>query len=190
MRSQDDDITGLLRRFENDEEDVKSELINLVYDELRVMARRYVARERPGHSIQTTALVHEAYLRLVKMQGVDWHNRNHFFAIAAKVMRHILVDHARRYLAGDLGGKQNLLTLEDELRIPQTPERWSQVLDVDRALQKLTAIDARSARVIELRFFGGLSMEETAEALQTPLRSIERDWTFGRAWLRDALSGQ
>jgi RNA polymerase sigma-70 factor, ECF subfamily len=188
MHSEEQDITGLLRRFESQEPGAQADLIQAVYGELRTMAQRFMARERQGHTLQTTALVHEAYLRLARMQQVSWRDRSHFFAVAARVMRHLLVDHARRHLGGGLGGKQNLLPLEPGLFIPESPERWLQLLDIDRALDRLGEVDQRASQVVELRYFGGLSVDETAAALGLSTRSVERDWIFGRAWLRDELN--
>ena len=179
------DITAALSRFR--EPDAQAALIAAVYDELRLMAARYMTRERAGHTLQPTALVHEAWLRLVKIQSVDWNSRSQFFAIAATIMRHILVDHARQYLSGDPGGKVTLIALE-EFGLAANDEDSARLVEVDLALDRLASVDEQAAKVIELRFFGGLSVAETAGVLAISVRAVERDWTFGRAWLKDRLT--
>jgi len=181
-----EDITALLRRFQSGDDLAQTPLIQAVYSELRTMAARYMSREKPGHTLQATALVNEAYMRLVKIKSTTWQDRGHFFAVAARIMRHILVDHARKYMAGlPEGGKINLLPLEEGLVF--TEERSREIVELDSALDRLAKVDERASRIVELRFFGGLSVAETAEVLQISQRAVERDWTFGRAWLRDDL---
>ena len=181
-----DDITALLKRFQTGDEDAQSKLIGAVYHELRVMAARYMSRERPGHTLQATALVNEAYLRLVKIKSADWQDRAHFFAVAAQVMRRILVSHARLHLAGKRGGGIEALSLDEGLVYSE--QHSGQLVELDAALEKLASTDERVSKVIELRFFGGLSVEETAAVLRVSPRTVKREWTFGRAWLRSELS--
>lgn len=180
-----DEITVLLKRFQAGDGDAQSRLIAAVNNELRAIAARHMRRERQDHTLQTSALVNEAYLKLAQMKGADFHDRSHFFAVAAQVMRRILVDHARQKLAGKRGGNLNLLPLEEGLVV--SPDRPSQIVDLDEALTKLEQEDARAGQIIELRFFGGLSIEETAEVLGVSPRTVRREWTFARAWLRTQL---
>lgn len=181
-----EDITALLRRFQQGDEQAQTPLIQAVYAELRTMASRYMSREKAGHTLQATALVNEAYLRLVKIKSTVWQDRIHFFAVAARIMRHILVDHARKHMAGlPEGGKLNLLPLEEGIVF--TEARSREIVELDEALERLSKVDERAGRIVELRFFGGLSVSETAEVLGISQRAVERDWTFGRAWLRDNL---
>lgn len=183
--ARDSEITALLHRYQHGEAEAESQLIEAVYGELKLMASRYMRRERGGHTLQTTALVNEAYVKLVQQDGVNWQDRAHFFAAAAQVMRRILVDHARRNLAGKRGGDAPMLALDEALVFAH--ERSGPLLDLDEALTRLAAKDARAARVIELRFFGGLSTEETAVVMQISDRTVRREWNFARAWLRESL---
>lgn len=180
------DITALLKRFQTGDAEAQSQLIGAVYDELRIMAARYMSRERPGHTLQATALVNEAYLRLVKIKSADWQDRAHFFAVAAQVMRRILVSHARLHLAGKRGGGIEALSLDEGLVYSE--QRSGQLVELDTALEKLAATDERVSKVIELRFFGGLSVDETAAVLRVSPRTVKREWMFGRAWLRSELN--
>jgi RNA polymerase sigma factor (TIGR02999 family) len=180
-----DDITELLHRFRQGDSEAKAALIAAVYDELKVMAARYMRRERGDHTLQTTALVNEAYLRLIHLKSDNWRDRVHFFAVAAQVMRSILVDHARKHLAGKRGGGLDMLPLDEGLVFH--PERSEPLLELDEALTRLMQHDSRASRIIELRFFGGLSVDETAEVLNISPRTVKREWTFGRAWLRTEL---
>jgi RNA polymerase sigma factor (TIGR02999 family) len=172
-------------------------LVALVYDELRAMARRQLRGRRPGQTLTTTALVHEAYLRLVGQQGAAFRDRAHFLSVAALAMRHILVDAARRHAAKKRGGDELRITF-DELRLGggrddrevSTEDRAVEILAVDRALTSLAALNARLGRLVELRFFAGLSEEETAEVLGTSERTVRRDWRKARAFLYQALGGQ
>jgi len=160
-------------------------LTPLVQAELHQLARRYLARERPGHTLQPTALINEAYVRLAGERKVQWKNRAHFVGVAAQVMRFILVDHARakRYAKRDHGGQR--ITFDEELQIGE--ERSADLLALDEALSRLAAIDPRRSRIAELRYFGGLSVEETAEALDVSVATVVRDWRLTRAWLRREL---
>ncbi len=177
-----DDITELLHRFQAGDEDVHSQLIDAVHEELRLIAARYMRREKSDHTLQTTALVNEAYLKLVNLKVANWQDRAHFFAVAARVMRRILVDHARKHVAGKRGGGLDILPLNEAIVF--TPGRSSQIVQLDDALNRLAQSDERAAKVIELRFFGGLSVEESAEVLKVSPRTVKREWTFARAWLR------
>jgi RNA polymerase sigma factor (TIGR02999 family) len=143
--------------------------------------------EKPGHSLQATALVHEAYLRLTNVKNVDWQGRSHFFAVAAQIMRRILVDHARAKCAGRRGGHHNKISFEEALII--SFERPEQFIALDEALDRLAQLDPRQARIVELRFFGGLSEEETAAILGISARTVKRDWQFAKAWLYKDLGG-
>ena len=149
------------------------------------MAGRFMRREKHDHTLQTTALVNEAYIKLVNAQSTDWKDRAHFFAVAAQIMRHILVDHARRCIAGKRGGDFQILPLDEGLVF--TPSRSADLIRLDEALEELAAQDPRASRVIELRFFGGLSVEETAEVMGISTRTVKREWMFGRSWLRTEL---
>jgi RNA polymerase sigma-70 factor (ECF subfamily) len=181
----EEDITELLQRFEGGDEAARNALVEAVYDELRLIAGRHMGKERDGHTLQTTALVNEAYLKLVNIKHAHWQDRAHFFAVAARIMRQILVDHARQRLAGKRGGGVVVMPLNEALVFsPETPEK---MIEVDEALTRLSLEDELVGRVVELRFFGGLSVEETAHVLKVPKRTVEREWTFGRAWLRTEL---
>jgi len=162
-----------------------------LYGELRRLARGILAGQRPGHTLQPTALVHEAYLKLADHGETRRYGRTHFMALAARAMRHILVDHARGHARGKRGGAWRRVTLTDGLEpAGKSDLDRDQLLALERALERLQAVDEREARVVELRFFGGLTMVEIAEALDVSLRSVEADWTHARAWLRRDLSGE
>ncbi len=163
--------------------------IPLVYRELHGIASRHLARERPGHTLQSTALVHEAFLRLLGQRDVDWQNRAHFFAIAASQMRRILVDHARRTVAGKRGGRNKPASIDDgfDIAAPAIGLERVDALALDDALQQLEALDPTQGRVVELRYFGGLTIEETATVLGLSTGSIKREWTTAKAWLFRAL---
>ena len=161
------------------------ELMPIVYDELRRQAARYLKHERQGHTLQTTALVHEAYVRLIDQAGVRWQNRAHFFGIAAEMMRRILVDHARKRHAAKRGGDALKLTLSEAVN--SSGERDLDLIAVDEALTKLASLDQQQARVIELRFFGGLNVDETAEVLGISERTVKRDWSVAKSWIRREL---
>jgi RNA polymerase sigma factor (TIGR02999 family) len=165
------------------------ELMPLVYDELRRLARSFMARERRDHTLQPTALVNEAYLRLVDQTRVDWRGRTHFRAVGARVMRRILIDHARQHGSAKRGGGQQRVTLGESLLRSADPELdLTELLNLNEALGRLRELDDRQAQVVELRFFGGLTTEEVAEELGVSKRTVEGDWTHGRAWLKRALT--
>jgi len=163
-------------------------LLAMVYDDLRQLARRYMEQERKGHTLQATALVNEAYLKLIDQTKVDWRGRSHFFAVGAQAMRRVLVNHAKSKKRLKRGGKGKRVPLDEPLAI--SAERDDDVLALDEALEKLAALDPRQAKLVEHRFFGGLSVEETAEVLGVSKRTVEREWTACRAWLRRELSDQ
>jgi RNA polymerase sigma factor (TIGR02999 family) len=181
-------ITSLLIDVREGKQGAEARLISEIYDDLRRVARRQMRHERPDHTLQPTALVHEAYCRLVRDSHMDWQNRAHFFATAAKAMRHILVDHARSRRADKRGGVQRQVTLDDHNLQTELP--GIDVLALDEALRRLTTFDERKSRIIELHFFGGLSFEEIALVLQLSVRTVKGDWAFTRAWLKRELSSQ
>ena len=187
------EITGLLVAARKGDGDATHRLITLVYDELRGMARRQLRHWRHGQTITTTALVHEAYLKLVDHRGTSWEDRSHFFSVASLAMRHILVDSARRRISKKRGGEDVQIPL-DELRLagetPDVEARAVEVLAIDRALTTLSALNARLSQLVELRFFAGLTEEETAEVMGTSERTVRRDWRKARAFLFQALGGQ
>ena len=175
-------ITHLLKEWSDGDERALDKLTPLVYEELRRQASRYLRRERRGHTLQTTALINEAYLRLIDARDVHWQGRAHFFAIAANLMRRVLVDHARRRDAEKRGGSGLRLTLDEGLAVAK--ETDVDLLAIDEALDRLAKIDAQQARVVELRFFSGLTVDETAAALGVSPKTVKRDWSVARAWLR------
>jgi RNA polymerase sigma factor (TIGR02999 family) len=179
------DVTQLLVRWRSGDDRAREQLIPVVYDELRRMARRYLANERPGHTLQSTALVHEAYVRLVASQTPDWNDRAHFFGIAAQVMRQILVDHARKRHAARRGADAQRVTLDAAVALPE--RKGVDVLALDDALQTLAKLDSQQSRVVELRFFGGLTLEESAEVLGVSVSTVQRDWQTAKVWLRREL---
>jgi RNA polymerase sigma factor (TIGR02999 family) len=179
------DVTGLLHDWQRGDAAALDRLLPLVYDELRRVARARLRAERPGHSLQATALVHEAYLRLVGA-GATPRNRTHLFAMAARLMRQILVDHARRRDARKRGGSVTMIALDEA--VPAPPVATVDLLALDEALTELTALDPRLCQVVELKFFAGLNIDEMAEALRVSPATIERDWTVSRAWLHQRLS--
>ncbi len=179
------DVTALLSEFTRGNPEAESKLISLVYDELRRLANGYMRRERTGHTLQATALVHEAYLKLLDQRSVDWRNRAHFFGIAAQVMRRVLIDHARGHLRNKRGGGAEAVPLDEALVF--SPERSEEFLQIDSALERLAALDARQAKIVEMRFFGGLTVEETAEVLGISSKTVKRDWIVAKAWLHGEL---
>ena len=181
------DVTGLLRAWSSGDESALERLVPLVYDELRRLARRYMAGERSGHTLQTTALVNEAYLRLVDARSVRWQNRTHFFAISAQLMRRILVDYARSRQTHKRGGDTIHVDLDEASTVAS--DRAPDLVALDDALKELASFDERKARVVELRFFGGLSVEETAEVLKVSADTVLRDWRLAKAWLLREISG-
>jgi RNA polymerase sigma factor (TIGR02999 family) len=175
------EITRLLQAWGSGDQTALKELTPLVYQELHRLARHYLGRERQGHTLQTSALVNEAYLRLIEVHQVNWQNRAHFFAISAQLMRQILVDFARARQAQKRGGAASHVALDEALEFSQ--EKSADLVALDDALTVLADLDARQSRVVELRFFGGLSVEETAEVLQVSTGTVRRDWRLARAWL-------
>jgi RNA polymerase sigma-70 factor (ECF subfamily) len=175
------EITGLLKAWADGDRLALDRLTPLVYAELRRMAGRYAARERPGNSLQATALVNEAFLRLVEVDNVRWQDRAHFFGVSAQMMRRILVDAARAHGADKRGGAAVKIELNES--VDAVPCRGSELVALDDALDALAGLDARKAKVVELRFFGGLSVEETAEVLKISPQTVMRDWKLARAWL-------
>jgi len=180
------DITRLLRGWSGGDELAFEQLVPLVYDELHRLALRYLAGERRHVTLQPTALVNEVCLRLLGWNEVRWQNRGHFFGVSAQMMRRVLVDIARRRDAERRGGAGAIRVPLDEVDVP-VPEPDADLVAIDDALEKLAAVDARKARVVELRFFGGLSVEETAQALELSPRTVHKEWAFARAWLYRAL---
>ena len=181
------DVTQLLLAWRNGDEGARDALMPLVYQELHRLAHQYMRRERPEHTLQTSALVNEAFLRLVDQRNVQWQNRAHFFGIAGQMMRRILVDYARNRMYAKRGGGACQVSLDEELII--SDERSAEVVALDDALQSLASLDERKSRVVELRFFSGLSIEETAEVLGVSPGTAMRDWTLAKAWLRREMSG-
>jgi RNA polymerase sigma factor (TIGR02999 family) len=181
------DVTQLLRAWSDGDARALDDLMPLVYRELRSRAAAYLRRERPGHSLQPTALVHEAYLRLVDQNRAAWQNRAQFFGVAAQMMRRILVDHARARRTNKRSGQWARVTLDGDLKALDAVD--VDVLDLDRALNRLGELDPRKSRVAELRFFAGLSLAETGEVLGISVATVEREWQVARAWLFRMLSG-
>jgi RNA polymerase sigma-70 factor, ECF subfamily len=181
------DVTDLLRLWNDGDKQAFDRLVPLVHDELHRMALRYLAGERSNVSLQATALVNEVYLRLLGWDQARWQNRGHFFGVSAQMMRRVLVDIARRRLADRRGGAGSVRVPLDAVELPAA-ERDTDLVAIDRALEKLTSEDPRKARVVELRFFGGLSMEEVARALDVSIRTVHSDWAFARVWLYRQLS--
>jgi RNA polymerase sigma factor (TIGR02999 family) len=174
-------ITRLLAGMSEGDSRAREALLPLVYDELRRLAGAYLKRERRDHTLQATALVHEAYIRLVEQNDVAWRNRAHFFGIAAQLMRRILVDHARARLAAKRGGELARIPLTDA--VAMSHDRPDELLVLDESLSRLAALDPRQAQVVELRVFGGMTMDEVAVSLETSLATSKRDWTVAKAWL-------
>jgi RNA polymerase sigma factor (TIGR02999 family) len=179
-------ITNLLIAWRNGDETALDRLTPIVYDELRRIAKRYMANERRGHTLQPTALVNEAYVRLIGWKDAQWQNRAHFFAVAAQLMRRILVDFARSHLGEKRGGGTWKASFDEGLEI--SADRTSDLIAIDDALTALAVLNDRQSKVVELRFFGGLSLEETAEALQVSVGTVRRDWSLARAWMYNQLS--
>lgn len=175
------DVTQLLLDWRDGNKEALDKLIPLVYDELRRLADHYLRRERPDHTLQATALVHEAYFRLVDQRNVDWQNRAQFFGIAAGLMRRILLEHARSHRAAKRGGDKQKLSLDEAMGLSK--ERDVDLVALDEALDLLAALDPRQSRIVELRFFGGLTIEETAEVLGVSPITVHREWRVTKAWL-------
>lgn len=182
------EITQLLAEWREGKQSALDELYPLVYDELHRLARRYMSRERKGHTLQTTALINEAYVRLVDQKNVPWANRSHFFAISAQIMRRILIDHARRHQYAKRGGGARQVSLDEALTVVM-PDQSGELLRLDEALKSLAEMDPRRSQVVELRYFGGLNNEEIAGVLQISENTVTRDWNMARAWLYQQLTG-
>jgi RNA polymerase sigma-70 factor (ECF subfamily) len=180
------EVTQLLIAWSDGEEEALEKLVPLVYDELRRIARRHMRREPAGHTLQTTALVNEAYLRLIEQKEMKWRNRAHFFAISAQLMRRILVSMARARCADKRGGEARQVSLDEAMVISE--ERAAELVALDEAMNELAALDPRRLRVVELRYFGGLSVEETAEVLKMSPETVMRDWKRAKAWLYTELN--
>ena len=189
MSDRSDVLTSILNQLDSDEVDdsAAARMLPHVYEELRGLAGGYLRGERPDHTLQATALVHEAYVRLAGSAGREWNDRTHFFRLAAKTMRHILVDHARRRAAGKRGGVAAALILTETALL--LDDHHAEIIDIDDALRRLFALDPDKARVVELRFYGGCTIEETAETLNISTATVERHWRFARAWLKTQLLG-
>lgn len=181
-------VTRLLLDWSNGSESALDDLIPLVDRELHRLAHHYMRQERAGHTLQTTALVNEVYLKLVDQKHVHWKNRAHFFALSAQLMRRILVDHARKRNYAKRGGGANKITFDEAMVV--SPERGKDLTALNDALERLATIDERKSKVIELRFFGGLSVEETAEVLGVSPLTVKRDWSMAKAWLYNSLSNE
>jgi RNA polymerase sigma factor (TIGR02999 family) len=174
-------VTLLLKRCSAGDQNALGELVPLIYDELHRLAASFLRRERPDHTLQTTALVHEAYLRMVDQHNTHWKERGHFFTVAAEMMRRILIDHARRHKAVKRGGPLTKVSLDEATIF--TPEQSQNLLLLDGLLTRLAVIDPQEARIIELRFFGGLSVEETADVMDISPTTVKREWSIARKWL-------
>ena len=188
MAATQHEVTALLRQWKDGDAEALDKLAPLVYDELHRVAHRYISRERAGHTLQTTDLVNEAYLRLVDQAGVDWQDRAHFFAVSSQVMRHILVDYARQRASGKRGGEFRHVTLDADAAV--SAERSAELVALDDALDALEKINPRGCKVVELRYFGGMSNTETAEVLRISETTVERDWRLARAWLYRELQAR
>ncbi len=181
------DVTQILGELRRGNREAEERLIPLVYDELRRIAAMHLRRESPQHTLQPTALVHEAYLRLIRIEQIDWQGRSHFFAVSATLMRRILVDHARAQQAKKRGDGKAILSLNEAL-LP-APSRAPEVLALDEALNRLALLDERQAKVVEMRFFAGMTEEEAGSALGVSARTVKRDWRLAKAWLYKELRG-
>jgi RNA polymerase sigma factor (TIGR02999 family) len=188
MQSSPSNVTQLLVDWSKGDKAALDSLIPLVYEELRRQASRYLRRERVGHTLQTTALIHEAYMRLVDQRNVVWQNRAHFFGIAAQLMRRILVDHARTRKRAKRGGSDIRVSL-DEATARSAPQDLD-IAALDEALERLAAIDPQQGAIVELRFFSGLNVEETAEVLRISPATVKREWRIAKAWLRREMGGE
>jgi RNA polymerase sigma factor (TIGR02999 family) len=182
------DITGLLLKWNDGDPAAREELVPVVYEKLRELAASYIRKERPDATLSPTALVHEAYVRLVDQKRTAWRNRAHFYAVAATLMRRVLVDEARRRLADRRGGGTKRASFDEAMTIATGSGRPVELIALDRALDELAALDGRQGRIVELRYFGGLTVEETAEAIGTSPATVSREWATARAWLYRRLS--
>lgn len=182
----DENVTKLLHRWTGGDKEALDELMPLVYGELRSLAKKYLRSERVGHTLQPTALVNEVYMRLVDQETATFHNRAQFFGLAARIMRNILVDHARKRRSAKRGGEPYRLSISTADRIGRKPDL--DLVELDDALTRLAALNPQHGKTVELRFFGGLTIEETAEAMGLSHATVERDWSFARAWLRREMN--
>jgi RNA polymerase sigma factor (TIGR02999 family) len=186
MASDSDNVSQLLMEWSNGNERALEDLLPLIYNELRHLAHNFLYHERSGHTLQTTALVHEAYLKLIDQRDARWQNRAHFFAIAAQAMRRILIDSARKHTAAKRGGIGENVSLDEAVNL--SLESDSSLLALDEALKALAGIDPQQGRIVELRYFGGLTIEETAEVMKLSPATIKREWAMARAWLHQELT--
>jgi RNA polymerase sigma-70 factor (ECF subfamily) len=182
---EDGEVTSLLAQLSQGKDEAASRLVPLVYSELRKLAAGYMRRERPDHTLQPTALVHEAYMKLLQQRSIEWQSRAHFYGIAAQIMRRILVDHARAHLRGKRGSGEKPVVLDETVMF--APEHSHDLLKLDEALKRLGQLDPRQSKIVELRFFGGLTVEETAELLEISPKTVKRDWSMAKAWLHGEL---
>jgi len=185
MAESKQDISVILRDWSDGNRASADSLLTIVYDELRKIAAQYLSKERSGHTLQPTALVHEAYMKLVDISDIKWQDRAHFFAVSANVMRHILVDHARAKRAAKRGGSAQRIELDDAMSL--SDERDVDVLAVDESLKELAKFDEQQSRIVEMRFFGGLTIEETAHVIGKSPATVKREWSMAKAWLRRKL---
>jgi RNA polymerase sigma factor (TIGR02999 family) len=185
MQDSPGEITDLLAQLSKGNQSAQEKLIPLVYEELRRLAASYMRRERNDHTLQPTALVHEAYLKLIGQRETNWSNRAHFFGVAASLMRRILIDHARGHLRNKRGGALQRVSLDESLGFSE--ERSQELLAIDEALDKLEKTDNRQSRIVTLRFFGGLTEQEIAEVLNLSPRTVQREWAFAKAWLHGEI---
>lgn len=184
----DPNITQLLAHVQKGDREAERQLMEAVYEELHRLAAGYMRRERPDHTLQASALVNEAYVRLIGNGPVSWESRAHFFVTAAQTMRRVLIDHARRHVAEKRGGAGVRIDLNENIAAVENTES-GRMLDLDRALTRLAVLDARQARVVELRFFAGLTVEQTAEVMAISEKTVKRDWAVARAWLEGEIRG-
>ena len=186
MKPSQNEVTRLLLNWNNGDRAALDQLVPLVYDELRRLAHHYMRQEREGHTLQTTALVNEAYLRLIDQNSVRWQDRAHFFAIAAQMMRRILVDYARSRRYAKRGGEAHQVSFDESAIV--SPQKGAELVAVDEALTDLATRDARKSKIVELRFFGGLNIEETAEVMGISATTVQREWRSAKAWLYQAIT--
>ncbi len=179
------DVTQLLRNWQGGDQAARDQLLGIVYDELRRQAARYLRRERPDHTLQPTALVHEAYLQLIDQSRVSWENRAHFFGAAARLMRRVLVDHARAHQAEKRGSGEEKLALDEAIAVPENKDL--NILALNDALEELARLDEQQSRIVELRYFGGLSIEETATITGVSPATVKREWAMAKVWLHNQI---
>jgi RNA polymerase sigma factor (TIGR02999 family) len=187
MTPPSEEVTQLLIAWSNGDRSALDQLMPIVYAELQQMARRYMSRQSPGHILQTTALIHEAFLKLVNQPEKHWQNRAHFFSVASQAMRHILVDYARSRRYDKRGGGARLVSLDEAVVVSE--ERAAELVALDDALEALARVDPRKSRIVEMRYFGGMSVEETADVLEVSVDTVMRDWRLAKTWLLRELSG-